>query len=37
MPVEEALARAQAGELVEGQTALALLLSAPWIRRYGRR
>ena len=29
MPVEEALARARAGELVEGQTALALLLAAP--------
>jgi rSAM/selenodomain-associated transferase 1 len=29
MPVEEALARARAGELLEGQTALALLLSAP--------
>jgi ADP-ribose pyrophosphatase len=31
MPVEEALARARAGDLVEGQTALALLLSAQWI------
>jgi uncharacterized protein len=31
MPAEEALARARAGELVEGQTALALLLSAQWI------
>jgi uncharacterized protein len=29
MPVKEALARARTGELVEGQTALALLLSAP--------
>ena len=32
MPVEDALARARAGELVEGQTALALLLSARWIQ-----
>jgi rSAM/selenodomain-associated transferase 1 len=31
MPVDEALAHAQAGELVEGQTALALLLSAQWL------
>jgi rSAM/selenodomain-associated transferase 1 len=29
VPVEEALARARAGQLVEGQTALALLLAAP--------
>jgi rSAM/selenodomain-associated transferase 1 len=29
MPVGDALARAQAGEFVEGQTALALLLAAP--------
>ena len=33
IPVEEALARARAGELVEGQTALALLMSAQWILR----
>jgi rSAM/selenodomain-associated transferase 1 len=31
MPVEAALARARAGEFVEGQTALALLLSAHWV------
>ncbi|MGH2922346.1 MAG: TIGR04282 family arsenosugar biosynthesis glycosyltransferase [Gaiellaceae bacterium] len=29
MPVDEALARAHAGEVVEGQSALALLLAAP--------
>jgi rSAM/selenodomain-associated transferase 1 len=31
LPVEEALARARNGELLEGQTALALLLSAPYL------
>jgi ADP-ribose pyrophosphatase len=31
MRVEEALARARAGELVEGQTALAILLAAPFL------
>jgi uncharacterized protein len=33
LPVAEALARARAGELVEGQTALALLLAAPHLGR----
>jgi rSAM/selenodomain-associated transferase 1 len=31
MPIEEAVARARAGKFVEGQTALALLLSAPYV------
>jgi rSAM/selenodomain-associated transferase 1 len=31
LPVEEALGRARAGTLVEGQTALALLLAAPYL------
>jgi uncharacterized protein len=35
MTIEEALARVRAGELVEGQTALALLLSAPNLGRAG--
>lgn len=36
LPVEEALARARAGRLVEGQTALALLLAAPHLGPPGR-
>jgi rSAM/selenodomain-associated transferase 1 len=36
LPVEEALARAKAGRLVEGQTALALLLAAPHLGAPGR-
>jgi ADP-ribose pyrophosphatase len=31
LPVEDALGRARAGKLVEGQTALALLLAAPYL------
>jgi len=31
LPLEEALGRARAGKLVEGQTALALLLAAPYL------
>jgi uncharacterized protein len=31
LPVEEALGRARTGKLVEGQTALALLLAAPYL------
>jgi ADP-ribose pyrophosphatase len=33
MPVAEALARARAGGFAEGQTALALLLAAPYLER----
>ena len=36
LPVEEALARARAGRLVDGQTALALLLAAPHLGPPGR-
>jgi ADP-ribose pyrophosphatase len=33
VPLQEALSRARAGQLVEGQTALALLLAAPYLDR----
>jgi hypothetical protein len=31
LPLEEALARARSGGFVEGQTALAILLAAPFL------
>ncbi len=36
MPVGEALGRARAGKLVEGQTALAVLLAAPYLEAAGK-